>query len=156
MQYQSDSYDVLKRYSCPNCMGLVNKSIKNNSNRPKPFVKYNVQCQHILVKDKIQSNDDNIRYTCQKCGIPIIRNAWDYQIHNRDDNTQCRQCGIRRKDHYTLHHIFKPYCGQSNMSPFDPTDRDVLGYDPLAFKYYPPGGLNEIDNRRKCGEKYWS
>ncbi len=179
MQLQSNSYNVSQRYSCNKCGGLVNKSIYNNNTSPKPFALSNPKCSHNLVKDKIQSNDDNIRFTCtmakghcnipsgyhvpkehcSKCGIPVIKNVWDNSLYRRDDNTACAQCGIKRKDHYTYQHSFRPlkadYCGQSTMSPFDPTPRDVPGYDPLDMQYYPPSGLNEDDPRQKCGNKFY-
>lgn len=135
MQINNPSaYSVMQRYSCPNCQNLLKNSINNNNFTPSPFVLNNIECKNLT------KNHDN--KNCSKCGKPRIYN---------DHNIMCKQCGIRKKDHYTTNHHFKPlkshYCGDDALNPFDPQipyDQNIPGYDPLSFKYYPPAGFTPL------------
>jgi len=123
----------------------------------------NYQYRHNLKKNKIQTKDGNINYTCNRCGQTVITNT--FGAYHRDDDTMCKRCGIKRKDHYTYQHTFAPlrpikghYCGENSPNPFAVTDRDVPGYDPLAFQYYPPEGLEQIYTTplgEICGNRHY-
>lgn len=66
-------------------------------------------CTHPnLIKSNIKYCDKNQRYICTKCNQYVIKNFFDHCIYNSNDVTICSICGIRRKDHYTNTHIFKP------------------------------------------------
>ena len=74
---------------------------------------------------------NNSKCMCTLCNERNIRYA-----------LMCAHCGLKKKDHYTSHHTFvplkSPSCEISTASPFDPTDIEISGYDPMAQKYYPP------------------
>lgn len=70
--------------------------------------KYNICTHPNLIKSNISSCDKNTRYICTKCNQQVIKSFFDHCVYDRDDSTMCASCGIKRKDHYTHHHIFKP------------------------------------------------
>ncbi len=80
--------------------------------------------------------------------IPTIKKAYKY-------DQMCARCGLKEKDHYVYNHSFRPikshFCGDDTMNPFDPTPRNVPGYDPMAFHYLPAGGIQL--GQRKCNGK---
>lgn len=104
-----------------------------------------------LINYYITTND-----VCPKCMIrhhyTLRLNSPKYYMIDKHNNNLCEYCGIRGKDHYTLDHHFKPLTRIS--SPFDPNNRPIYGYDPLAFMYYPPNGLKE-KSCKICGQQFF-
>lgn len=99
----------------------------------------NYICNHpSLIKSKINSCDGNERYICTKCNQEVIKSFFDHCTFQRNDNTLCAHCGVKRRNHYTYHHMFKSLCNPDTGSPFDVSDRPIQGYDKYSRKFYPP------------------
>ncbi len=123
----SQSNNISKKYFCPRCSKFID-------NKSTSYVFYNKVCPN----DK-----------CCACGLPTIKKAYKY------DET-CGVCGINDRQN-SVRPIKSHFCGDDSMSPFDPSPRNVPGYDPMAFHFFP---INENLGLRKyngkiCGGRFY-
>ncbi len=120
----------------------------------------------LLDKNRVggQSEKGHNNYKCCDKNCKYFKSMPTTKYLDKSCNQQwfvCAQCGLKLKDHYTYNHSFKPiklnYCGDNEMSPFDPTPRDVPGYNPFSFKFFPVDdrGLGFKECKGKiCGGRF--